>query len=106
MDYNRMTKEELIDKLRSYESSPLLDIYVATQTQLKNIAKEIKEANIPFEEGNKLFEAFIKWGKESLTISENLEKIKQKLDPEELKRVRKDKTEARVGSVESFKMNK
>jgi hypothetical protein len=102
MDYSKLSKEELVRMVEEFYSSPYIRVYMATKKQLDNIADEIEKSHIPFDEDNKLFKAFLSWGDKARKISEDLDYIHQKIDPEELKKAKQDRTKAKIGTLENF----
>jgi hypothetical protein len=105
-----MTVEE-IDKLSASEArgllktiynSPYINIYFSLKNQMDKLSKEIEASDIDFKQDGASFKNFIAWGKDALTITNNLEQILSKIDVSALKEQEQIRTRAEVGTVESY----
>lgn len=103
MNFKEKSKEELIEILEEFYNNPNIDIYFAIKKQLINLANQIEEAKIKFEdEDTTQFKNFLQFSKESVVISKNLKEIQSGIDARILSEEKKKRNSAEMGSVESF----
>jgi len=102
LDIHSLSKEELQERLKTFYASPYINVYFAVKNQMDNLSKQIEEAKIRFDDEDKLFDAFIKFGDKFEKISNSLETIRQKIDKETLEKEKDKRLSAKAGSVESF----
>lgn len=95
------SKEELEQIVYSIHQSPYLNVYFSIKGQLDKLAKEIENAPITIEEP-KLFDSFLKWTEKSLTATNNLQEILEKIDREVLLKAKEERLSATETSVESY----
>ena len=82
---------------------PLINIYLAMRTQVDKISLQIESANIDFtDEDSILFKNFLAFSDKSPKIAEALESMRQKIDPDELKKAQADRIKAAETSPEAW----
>ena len=101
-DLSSKSKEELIDIIEQFYNSPYVDIYFSIKRQIRRLANEIEKTKIDFKEDSAPFKNFMQWGKESLTLANNLQEILSKIDKEILVEEQKKRTDAEPTTVESY----
>lgn len=101
-DIDKLSEEEAKQKLKDFYNSPYADIYFSMQSQIAKLSKEIEKTTIDFKEDSAPFKNFITWGKEALTMTNNLEQILAKIDKDILSEEAAKRTEAEAGTLESF----
>lgn len=101
-EINKLTERQAKDKLIDLYASPYIKVYFSLKTQIDKLSKEIEDAEIDFKEDSVLFKNFMQWGKESLTITSNLEQIISKIDRDVLREEAEKRTRAEEGTIESY----
>lgn len=102
-----LSKEELKKRLDEFYSHPLINMYIAQKKQVDAISKQVEEAFIDFtDEESVLFKNWLAWSDKSPKIAEGLESMRQKIDPEELKKAQADKLKANKLSPEAFALRR
>lgn len=102
-----LSKADLKKKLDEIYSHPLINIYIAMRTQVDKISKQIESAHIDFtDEDSILFKNFLAFSDKSPKIAEALESMRQKIDPDELKKAQADRLKADSLSPEAFALRR
>ena len=101
-EIDNLTESEAKELLKEFYNSPYIGIYFSMKTQIEKLSKEIEKAKIDFKEDSAPFKNFITWGKEALTMINNLDQILAKIDKAILKEQQERRTQAEDGSVESY----
>lgn len=93
--------EYLEGELNRYKTSGDAQLYVAINEQMIKISKNLRDITIDIEsdKSDALFDRWLKLSEKSGQISDNLEKIRKKITPEEIQEIKADAT------VEKFIMN-
>ena len=101
-EIDALTEREAKDALKEFYNSPYCDIYFSIKTQVRKLSKEIEKAKIDFKEDSAPFKNFLSWGKDAITLANNLEQILSKIDKSILKEQQDKRTQAEEGTVESY----
>lgn len=102
-----LSKVQLRKKLDEFYSHPLINIYLAMRIQVDKISKQIEVAHIDFaDEDSILFKNFLAFSDKSPKIAEALESMRQKIDPDELKKAQAEKLKANELSPEAFALKR
>lgn len=99
-DLESKSKEELIQLLNDFYSSPYINVYFSIKKQLDKLAHTIESATIDVDE--KSFDSFIKWGEKSLIIADNVEGLLAKMDASILREETEKRLRAEEGTIESY----
>lgn len=98
-----LCKAELKKKLDEFYEHPLINIYLAQKKQVDSIAEQISSVYIDFtDEDSVLFKNWLAWSDKSPKIAEGLESMRQKIDPDELRKAEAEKLKAIKTSPESW----
>lgn len=102
VDIDNLSEEEAKELLKEFYNSPYIGIYFSMKTQIDRLSKDIEKTKIDFKEDSAPFKNFITWGKESLTMINNLDEVLSKIDKTILKEQQERRTKAEDGSLESY----
>lgn len=106
--YKDLSKEDLLRILKGYTEGPHAKIYELGVVKLNKIAAAFmkEEIDVKSEDGDKLFDNFLKFMEKGAKISNELENIQKRIDPEVALRIRQENESAQELSVEWFSKNK
>ena len=90
--YEDLDKEDLLKILEGYTTGPHAQIYELGLKKIAALTKTFDETKIDVksEKGDKVFDNLMKFLEKGIKISDELERIQKRIDPEVALRIRKE----------------